>query len=102
MTAPQIVLRLADSPGLVATARELFRAYAESIGMDLEYQGFSAELAGIACPYVPPNGALLTLYRRLEFVEIRRTTINIFRVPAFMRSSWPPDIPFRHTCQVRH
>jgi hypothetical protein len=45
MTAPQIVLRLADSPGLVATARELFRAYAESIGTDLEYQGFSAELA---------------------------------------------------------
>jgi hypothetical protein len=45
MTAPQIVLRLADSPELVATARELFRAYAESIGTDLEYQGFSAELA---------------------------------------------------------
>ena len=51
-------------------ARELFRAYAESIGTDLEYQGFTAELAALPAPYVPPNVSLLTLYRRLGFVEI--------------------------------
>jgi hypothetical protein len=54
MTAPQIVLRLADSPGLVENARELFRSYDESIGMDLEYQGFSAELAALPAPMSRP------------------------------------------------
>ncbi len=38
MTTPEIVLSQADSPGLVATARELFREYAEAIGTDLEFK----------------------------------------------------------------
>jgi putative acetyltransferase len=59
MTAPEIVLSQADSPELVATARGLFREYAEAIGTDLEYQGFAAELAALPDPYVPPDGALL-------------------------------------------
>ena len=59
MTGPGIVLRQADSPGLVATARLLFREYADVIATDLEYQGFAAELAGLPAPYVPPRGALL-------------------------------------------
>lgn len=59
MTAPEIVLSQADSPELVATARELFLEYAEAIGTDLEYQGFAAELAALPVPYVPPNGMLL-------------------------------------------
>ena len=52
----------ADSPRLVATARVLFREYAEAIGTDLEYQGFSAELAALPVPYVPPKGTLLVAY----------------------------------------
>ncbi len=56
---PAITLIEADTPVLVALARELFREYAESIGVDLEYQGFSAELAGLPRPYVPPGGTLL-------------------------------------------
>ncbi len=56
---PAITLTPADTPELAALARELFREYAESIGVDLEYQGFSAELAGLPQPYVPPGGALL-------------------------------------------
>ncbi|MGH8495266.1 MAG: GNAT family N-acetyltransferase [Gammaproteobacteria bacterium] len=59
MTAPEIVLSQADSPELVAAARDLFREYSEVIGTDLEYQGFAAELATLPEPYIPPYGALL-------------------------------------------
>jgi putative acetyltransferase len=54
-----IVLKQAAGPLLVAQARELFLEYANAIGTDLEYQGFSAELAALPSPYVPPRGALL-------------------------------------------
>ncbi len=59
MPTPDIVLSQADSPERVATARALFREYADAIGSDLEYQGFAAELAALPAPYVPPAGALL-------------------------------------------
>lgn len=62
MAAADIVLSQADSPELVATARSLFREYAEAIGTDLEYQGFASELAALPAPYVPPSGALLVAH----------------------------------------
>lgn len=59
---PTIYLRQADDPASLATARALLREYAEAIGTDLEYQGFSAELAALPEPYSPPGGALLIAY----------------------------------------
>ena len=47
-----------QTPELVAIARRLFREYADAIGVDLEYQGFSAELAALPSPYAP-HGVLL-------------------------------------------
>ncbi len=66
MAAAEIVLSQADSPELIATARSLFREYAEAIGTDLEYQGFAAELAALPAPYLPPNGALLVAHAGSE------------------------------------
>ena len=43
----------------VAVVRELFREYADAIGVDLEYQGFTAELEALPSPYTPPYGTLL-------------------------------------------
>ena len=37
----------------------LFRAYAASLGIDLTYQDFEAELAGMPGKYAPPQGELL-------------------------------------------
>jgi len=49
----------AQDPERVELARQLFREYADAIGVDLEYQGFSAELAALPSPYAPASGALL-------------------------------------------
>ncbi|HYI72862.1 MAG TPA: GNAT family N-acetyltransferase [Skermanella sp.] len=39
--------------------KRLFNAYASALGIDLSYQGFEEELAGLPGKYAPPSGALL-------------------------------------------
>jgi ribosomal protein S18 acetylase RimI-like enzyme len=56
---PSIELVQASSAAHLAAIRTLFAEYAAAIGVDLEYQNFSAELAALPAPYEPPGGALL-------------------------------------------
>jgi putative acetyltransferase len=49
----------AESPAQVAQARELFVEYAQSLGMNLCFQNFEQELAGLPGHYAPPDGRLL-------------------------------------------
>jgi putative acetyltransferase len=58
MSDPLTLLSV-ESQEQSADVRELFLEYAAAIGVDLEYQGFTAELAALPLPYVPPHGALL-------------------------------------------
>ena len=43
----------------MAAVREIFQQYAEGLGIDLRFQQFDAELAGLPGDYAEPRGALL-------------------------------------------
>src|SRR6266581_1429684 len=43
----------------IARIRDLFLAYAQSLGFSLCFQSFDKELAGLPGDYAPPNGRLL-------------------------------------------
>jgi ribosomal protein S18 acetylase RimI-like enzyme len=47
------------APNEMASVATLFREYAASLGVDLSYQGFEAELASLPGAYESPAGALL-------------------------------------------
>ena len=57
--APSFTIQPVQSPADLADAIALFRAYAESLPVDLAYQGFEAEMAAMPGKYAPPKGVLL-------------------------------------------
>jgi ribosomal protein S18 acetylase RimI-like enzyme len=50
------------------SARILFVQYADTLGFDLEFQGFSRELATLPGGYAPPHGCILLAELNAEFV----------------------------------
>ena len=59
MDAPDIRLIPADTPEWLASAREIFREYADSLQFDLAFQRFDEELQDLRGRYGAPEGQLL-------------------------------------------
>lgn len=59
MNTPSIQLITPADSHDIDIAREIFREYAEGLGVDLCFQGFEAELASLPGDYAAPRGALL-------------------------------------------
>ncbi|ASP33333.1 GNAT family N-acetyltransferase [Labrenzia sp. VG12] len=56
--SPTFSIRQADREEDLETIRSLFRAYVDWLAIDLSYQGFEEELAGLPGKYAPPAGGL--------------------------------------------
>jgi GNAT superfamily N-acetyltransferase len=75
MNDARIRLVVADSTELLQAAREIFREYADSLAVDLCFQNFEAELAGLPGDYAAPEGLLLLAFANDELagcVAMRR------------------------------
>ena len=59
--ASQIQLVTPRQPGELDALRRIIREYADSLNIDLCFQDFDAELAGLPGEYGAPRGALLTV-----------------------------------------
>jgi len=57
--AAAVAVAPAATPAEIEEIRALFLEYAASLGVDLRFQGFQEELAGLPGAYAPPAGRLL-------------------------------------------
>ena len=58
MDKPDVDL-LPPTPEEMHTVRQIFQEYADSLNIDLTFQGFEAELAGLPGEYAEPRGQIL-------------------------------------------
>lgn len=59
---PCVAVATASTAQDMAQAAELFREYADKLGLDLAFQNFAHELATLPGDYAAPRGALLLAY----------------------------------------
>jgi ribosomal protein S18 acetylase RimI-like enzyme len=86
--APQIRLVRAESASELDAARELMREYAGGLGIDLCFQNFEAELAGLPGEYAMPSGQLL-----LALVDDEIAGCGAFRALA--------DVDHANACEMK-
>lgn len=88
MSSPELRLQTPDTPDLLQATREIFREYAEGLGIDLDFQHFDDELANLPGEYAAPQGALL-----LAFVDDELAGCGAFR-PL-------PDADYANACEMK-
>ena len=65
-----MVFELVASEPLLSQARELFREYQLSLGIDLDFQNFEQELANLPDKYSPPQGRLYLAFSDGELAGV--------------------------------
>ncbi|GAB2488604.1 MAG: GNAT family N-acetyltransferase [Comamonas sp.] len=58
MDTPAVTLITPTTAEQLVLTREIFQEYADSLQIDLDFQGFGEELAGLPGDYAPPRGEL--------------------------------------------
>ena len=87
-TPPRIELLPPDTPEALAATREIFREYAGTLGVDLCFQNFDAELAALPGEYAEPAGGLL-----LAWVDGQLAGCGAFRPLA--------DVDYANACEMK-
>jgi len=59
LDTPEITLQTPQTADELLAVREIFSEYADTLSVDLDFQGFAQELAQLPGDYGPPRGALL-------------------------------------------
>jgi len=59
LDTPEITLHTPQTADELQAVRDIFSEYAGTLSVDLDFQGFAAELAQLPGDYAPPRGALL-------------------------------------------
>ena len=88
MPSSDIRLQAPDSPALLDATRELFTEYAQALGIDLCFQNFEAELAGLPGDYAAPQGCLM-----LAFVDGELAGCGGFRPLG--------DVDYANACEMK-
>lgn len=88
MQSPAIRLQTPDSPALLEATREIFREYAQGLGVDLCFQNFDQELALLPGDYAQPQGVLL-----LAFVDEELAGCAALRPLA--------DVDYANACEMK-
>lgn len=68
MTSEPIQIQAFEGTDDVEQVRALFKEYANSLDIDLCFQNFEAELAGLPGDYAPPRGALFIAHSANDMV----------------------------------
>jgi len=88
MNTPAVRLITVDTVELIASTRSIFREYAVSLDVDLNFQGFEAELATLPGEYAAPAGQLL-----LAMVDDDVAGCGAFRPLA--------DVDYPNACEMK-
>jgi ribosomal protein S18 acetylase RimI-like enzyme len=56
---PAVDLLMPSKPEEMDAVRQIFQEYADSLNVDLEFQGFETEIAELPGDYAPPRGQIL-------------------------------------------
>ena len=88
MPPSDIRLVVPSDDELIDITRDIFREYARSLGIDLCFQDFDGELAGLPGAYAPPHGHLL-----LAFVDSELAGCGAFRRL--------DDVDYANACEMK-